>query len=330
MKKNSNLRRTNWCLLLACLLAVSAFDLACLSQQDDSTSPEPETHDRIVALGDVHGDLSATREALALAGVMDASDQWVGGHTILVQTGDILDRGDDEQAIFELLWKLQTEAAEAGGAVHILNGNHEMINVALGFRYVTDGGFADFADVEGVDQILAEAAGELPRRPGIDYEAILAKPEEQRARAAAFVPGGPFALRLAEHPVAIVIGDVVFVHGGLRPTYATYGIDSLNAESREWLHGQRERPEWVSASKGPVWSRDFSDEVDEDDCLMLTRSFDILKVKHMVVGHTVQDSLTSFCDEGVWCIDVGMSGHYGGPVQVLEILDGEFRVLSAQ
>lgn len=330
MSSNLDLLRTRCRLLLICFLAVSAFDLACLPQQDDSSSPEPgtpDTQDRIIALGDLHGDLSATREALALAGIMDEDDHWCGGSTVLVQTGDILDRGDDEIAIFELLWQLQEEAILAGGNVHILNANHEMLNIDLNFRYVTDAAFSDFAGVDGVAQILAEAAGELPRRPGIDYDAILELPEEERARGAAFVPGGPYALRLAEHSVAIVIGKIVFVHGGLRPAYATYGVDQLNAESREWLLGNRDRPEWVTANKGPLWSRDFSREVDEDDCLMLERSLAILGVGRMVVGHTVHDSITSYCDGWVWCIDVGMSEHYGGPVQVLEFLDGEPRVL---
>ncbi|MEM1348461.1 MAG: metallophosphoesterase, partial [Myxococcota bacterium] len=58
---------------------------------------------RIVAVGDLHGDLEATRAALSLAGVLGAEDAWVGGQTILVQTGDVLDRGSDEQAILDLL-----------------------------------------------------------------------------------------------------------------------------------------------------------------------------------------------------------------------------------
>ena len=34
---------------------------------------------RIIALGDLHGDLNATRQALHLAGAIDESDHWVGG-----------------------------------------------------------------------------------------------------------------------------------------------------------------------------------------------------------------------------------------------------------
>ena len=51
---------------------------------------------RLLAFGDVHGDLQATRQALRLAGAIDAHDRWVGGPLVVVQTGDQLDRGDDE------------------------------------------------------------------------------------------------------------------------------------------------------------------------------------------------------------------------------------------
>src|SRR5690349_6764906 len=106
---------------------------------------------RIVAVGDLHGDLTATRAALRVAGVIDPHDSWIGGTTTLVQTGDVLDRGDDEQAIIDLLERLETEAAAAGGAVIWLLGNHELMNAAGDFRYVTHGGFTDFADVPGLD-----------------------------------------------------------------------------------------------------------------------------------------------------------------------------------
>ena len=70
---------------------------------------------RIVALGDLHGDLDAARAALRLAGAIDGTDRWVGGDLVVVQTGDQLDRGDQEQAVLELLERLQDEALAAGG-----------------------------------------------------------------------------------------------------------------------------------------------------------------------------------------------------------------------
>src|SRR4051794_38999116 len=61
---------------------------------------------RIVAIGDLHGDLEATRAALKLAGAIDDKDHWAGGALMVVQTGDQLDRGDGERAILDLLDRL--------------------------------------------------------------------------------------------------------------------------------------------------------------------------------------------------------------------------------
>jgi hypothetical protein len=88
-----------------------------------SVLPQPE---RLIAIGDLHGDLDATRRVLRLAGVLHSEkDEWIGGKTVVVQIGDQLDRGDDEIDVLALLYKLRKQAQAAGGGVHVLLGNHE-------------------------------------------------------------------------------------------------------------------------------------------------------------------------------------------------------------
>ena len=58
--------------------------------------------------------------------------------------GDQLDRGDNEIQILYFLERLQREAEEAGGKLHILNGNHETMNVAGRFTYATLPALASF------------------------------------------------------------------------------------------------------------------------------------------------------------------------------------------
>ena len=274
---------------------------------------------RLVAIGDLHGDLAATRAALRLAGAIDDDDRWIGGELVVVQTGDQLDRGDDEQAILELLARLQHAAKAAGGALHLLNGNHEFMNALADLRYVTPGGLADFRDAPGAD----------PDDP--DLATVMTKiPEPARARLAAFLPGRPWARELAKRNVVQIVGDSVFVHAGVLPAWAGQ-VEDINRDARSWLAGDRPHPpEAIIDPTGPVWSRHYSADPDAGDCEQLGEALETLGATRMVVGHTVHTAgIQSACDERVWMIDVGMARHYGGPVQVLEIAGGEVKVLGS-
>lgn len=279
----------------------------------DRPTRYPKT-DRIVAVGDVHGDLDATIRVLRVGGLIDADNHWSGGTTVFVQTGDQLDRGDDEQAILDLLSRLETEAEAAGGAVHVLNGNHEFMNAAGDFRYVTPGGMTDFADAEGVD---------------VTAPALQKVPEELRSRAAAFLPGGPYAKVLATRNTAVIVGDTVFVHGGVLPKYAGK-VESLNQAGRDWLTRGGAPPADLLAPDGLVWARDYSvPEPSAQACADLDQALATLEAKRMVVGHTVQArGVTSACDGKVWRIDVGMAKHYGGKPAALEIRGETLTVLT--
>jgi hypothetical protein len=98
---------------------------------------------RLVAVGDIHGDFAQAMKALELSKCMNSEGKWIGGTTVLVQVGDILDRGDNELAIMRKFQKLAKEAKEAGGDVVVMNGNHEIMNVMGDFRYVTKGAFGE-------------------------------------------------------------------------------------------------------------------------------------------------------------------------------------------
>ena len=270
---------------------------------------------RIVAIGDVHGDLEATRRALRLGGAIDADDRWIGGALVVVQAGDQLDRGDDEQEIVDLFERLVVDARAAGGTFVVLNGNHELMNVLGDLRYVTPGGFRDFEGVAGAD-------------PGDPRFAPL--PPEQRARAAAFAPGGPYARKLAERHLAAIVGDTVFVHGGILPEQVD-GLVALDAGVQAMMRGEAVDRRIAAAAmdpEGPLWARDFAWTEEPEVCARLGDSLAKLGVTRMVVGHTVQqDGINSACDGRVWRIDVGLAAHYSGPTQVLEIVGDAVRVL---
>ena len=267
--------------------------------------------DRIVAIGDLHGDVYGLKRALKVSKLIDNKENWIGGTTVLVQVGDQLDRGDFELEIINLLEKLTRQAQLVGGKVLALIGNHEIMNAELDFRFVTPVGFKSFSNFTSPNKNLDRL------------------PPEHKGRAAAFFPGGKISNILSNHNVAAIVGDSVFVHGGIVPKWAKYGISKINQETREFLKGKNlEIPEGISASDGLTWSRHFSLDTDSTDCKLLDETLQILGVKRMVVAHTVQpEGINSECNGKVWRVDVGLSDHYGGSAQALEIIGAEISIL---
>jgi hypothetical protein len=109
---------------------------------------------RRIVVGDIHGELNGFREILRNAGLIDSKDNWSGGYCILIQTGDVIDRGPCSREAIELLRKLQKEAAVAGGEVIRLCGNHELMLLQNNFSYV------NFTDP---DSLIAELKEEIAR-----------------------------------------------------------------------------------------------------------------------------------------------------------------------
>lgn len=273
---------------------------------------------RLVAIGDIHGDLKALRAALRLAGAINTEDDWIGKDLTVVQTGDQVDRGDQDREVLDVLEKLEGAAKAAGGALHVLNGNHELMQATFDFRYVTRRSFESFRDVD--------ADGHPPAF-------VERLPQAERGRARAFAPGRSYAQKLAKHLTVAVIGDSLFAHGGVLPAHVDYGLSRINREASEFLSGARaDLSRALSAEDSPVWSRDYGGpQVDPAACEALARTLQQVGAKRLVVGHTVQkDGISSACQDRVFRIDVGLSAYYGdNPVQVLEISASGTRILTA-
>lgn len=280
---------------------------------EDATECRAPAAERVVAIGDLHGDLKAARRALQLAGAIDASDRWVGGKLVVVQTGDVLDRGDDDRAVSALLEKEQAAAQKSGGALYRLNGNHEVMNVQGDFRYVSENGFKAYAN-----------------EPRTGRPEIVELPEEKRGRAEAFLPGGREARKLAALPAVWLVGDTVFAHGGVEPKHIRYGIDRINRELSAWMRGAASLPKHLANDHTPFWTRTYGESpAPEAVCAVLDEVLSSLKAARLVVGHTPQKSGITFdCNRKLARIDVGLSAYYGNnPTEVLEIAGGAMRVV---
>ncbi len=269
---------------------------------------------RLVAIGDIHGDLHALRAALRLAGAIDSDDRWIGRDLTVVQTGDQLDRGDQDREVLDVLDKLELDATAAGGALYVLNGNHELMQPVLDFRYVTRKSFESF------NEFSARAPAPLQQLPAAE-----------RGRAAAFLPGGPYAQKLSRRPTVAVVGDSLFAHAGVLPAHVDYGLARLNAEASGYLAGKRaELPRVLASDDSPVWTRAYGGLADAATCEKLGRVLAEVGAKRMIVGHTVQqDGINATCQGRLFRIDVGLSAFYGGnPVQVLEVTASGTRILT--
>lgn len=276
---------------------------------------------RIVALGDLHGDLDASLRALQLAGAIDAQRHWRGGKMILVQMGDRLDRGDHDREVLDLFENLSREAPMAGGQVYALNGNHEIMNARGDMRYVTEGGFRSFASLNA--QVLQREDLSSAQQAALQRLPALVRP-----RLEALLSGGLYARKLARHKTILQLGDTIFVHGGLLPQYVDYGIERINREYSAWLRGTLfPLPALLNTEQAPIWTRAYSDPNRPADCAQLTKALHKTGARRMVVAHSVQPEINATCAGQVWRIDTGMSHFYGGPIQALEIQGDQVRVL---
>lgn len=130
-----------------------------LSPTNATAAQNGTTFPTIVVMGDLHGDLESTLQLLKAAKLIDWNSlfrnpqnvaaflrtthsfspviDWVGNSTILVQMGDIVDRGPDGYLLYALFWHLGQKAEKAGGRVIQLFGNHEILNMCHVGTYVS-------------------------------------------------------------------------------------------------------------------------------------------------------------------------------------------------
>jgi hypothetical protein len=186
------------------------------------------------------------------------------------------------------------------------------MNAQGDFRYVTPGGFHQF-------ERYSDEAGERVREEF---------PFAMRGRAAVFAPGGRYARQFASHNTVQVVGDTVFVHGGVIPSHVDVGLENINRAVRRYFLAQAELPAYMQAEDAPVWDRGYAMSGDPDTCARLDATLARLHVRRMVIGHTVQrNGINSACSDHVWRIDVGLARLYDGPIEALEIAGGNVRVL---
>ncbi len=217
------------------LLITVALSLLAVAAAGSDSAFRFEGVDRIVVFADVHGAYPELVSALREAKVIDESLRWSGRSTHLVSLGDLLDRGPESRKVMDLLMRLETEAQQAGGAVHVLLGNHEVMNIVGDLRYVNAGEYAAFTGAD--DAALRQEAWQVvqaqePTASQVEFDAAF--PPGYFAHRGALSPTGHYGKWLSTKPFLITINDTAFVHAGLPDMVARLGLDGTNRE----MHAQ--------------------------------------------------------------------------------------------
>ncbi len=334
-----------------------------LSLHADSKQYVWKDIDKIIAIGDIHGDFDSFVMILKKAKVVDDELKWIGGKTHLVQTGDILDRGDNAKDVFDLIKRLEIEAEEAGGKVHMLIGNHEEMNITgTVFRqptYVTKEQFKSFLPDDFRKRKEAEFRKQLQKISDIESnsdptfaEAYLEtkwkKLSEDKDIRRLYVNtfNEKYGKWIIEHNAVIKINDTIFAHGGISERYSSWPLQKINETLRRELEAFRvaikrgidpriER-EVLYEPDSPLWNRDLALKNEDSYASVVDKILENMDAKTMVIAHTPKGSpvlpesqedermfRTRF-DERIWMIDTGISEIYYGILSYLQYENEEF------
>jgi len=293
--------------------------------------------DRIVAIGDLEGDYDQIIDILRATKLVDRRAKWIGGKAHLVQIGDVVDRGDNSRKLMDYLMKLEGQARKAGGAVHVLIGNHEAMNVYGDLRYTTPGEFAAYKESnsrEIRDHYYEQHQEELRKNP--PAEGLPAFDDAYRKEWESthplgwyehrffFGPNGKYGKWIRSLNTVIKVNDTLFIHAGISPVYANRAIREINDQVRLELNDfSLLQGGMVLAQDGPLWYRGLvrgeQNLIEEHLSNLLTSNGAV----RIVIGHTTTEGAVMPRFGGrVLQVDVGLS-EYRGRRWACLVVEGE-------
>ncbi|HVT86128.1 MAG TPA: metallophosphoesterase [Chitinophagaceae bacterium] len=273
--------KKNYTLHVATDIPGQTFPVSFQDQFQDEKS-EFAAADKIVAVSDIEGDFSSFRKLLEAGGVIDNNFNWTFGTGHLVLVGDFVDRGSQVTEELWLIYSLEEKAKAAGGYVHYILGNHEIMNMSNDLRYVNTKYFHDVKLMHISYNKLYERSSEIGR--WFRTKNVIEK-----------------------------IGNLIFVHGGISEDLNSLNLSvtRINQLARPYYdRGNEESSDQtentiISSKVGPFWYRGY---YKNDDKVTPEQMNDILSkfsVTHIITGHTIaSDTISIWYDGKVIDLDV--------------------------
>lgn len=246
---------------ICCLVVV-----LCSAVATAANNYEIDTSSRVVAFGDVHGAFDDWTQMLQEVGVVDAKLNWAGGNTHLVSLGDLIDRGPGSRKVVELLMKLDAQAEQAGGAVHLVLGNHEVMVMTGDLRYVSAAEFAAFAGDETAaerEQLFADYRRFNPGGDDADVRRVFNDqyPPGFLALRKAFSQDGAIGSWLLQQPFVIRVNDKVYMHGGIASDVSEDSLKDLNGKLQGELREFLDSMDTLRAAGVMPWHVSYNDRL---------------------------------------------------------------------
>ena len=230
---------------------------------------------KVFVTSDPHANMECFVSLLQGNKVIDKDLKWCFGKNVLVINGDIFDRGLDATQIFWLVYKLEDEAARAGGRVYFLLGNHEPMELTNDLRYA-----------KSKYKALAEALH-------VKYASL-------------YGPDTELGRWLGTRNTMQLIGENLYVHAGVGKAFYDHNlsIPTVNTEMSRVLFLKSKKRKAYSplhaflyGSEGPIWYRGLvRTDAKYKPCAADTLQMILnrYEAKHIIVGHTIFDDISTF------------------------------------
>ena len=245
------------------------FFLVKLKDQLQNEETEYRRVNKQFILSDIEGNFGAFRKLLQGNGVIDQNFNWTFGNGHLVLAGDFFDRGQQVTEVLWLIYSLEEKAKEAGGYVHFILGNHEIMNLSMDLRYL-------HPKYVETDSLLH-----------VSYDYLYGENSE-------------LGRWLRTKNVIEKVGDNLVMHGGISAelNQMDISVPLINKLARPFYADTTykypdARLNYIFDDPGPFWYRGYYTGKVRATEMQVDSTLEKFRVRHIITGHTIVSDTVS-------------------------------------